>query len=224
MYNSVYKHTISLVLSLNLHYLCGMDKKKPISHPAADALDWKEAITLVNRLSHDERYRDAMLVASGCYLGLRISELLTLRWSDILDNEVVTVYQKKTHKKRKLKINAKYQEFARKCYRRLSPDSREDYIFTGIQNGGKVPITRGRASQLLKDMKARYDIRSAGVFSTHSLRKTFGRRVWLVECEKGRGENALVLLCDVFGHSSVNITKRYLGIRESEILSVYDSL
>ena len=35
---------------------------------------------------------------------------------------------------------------------------------------------------------------------------------------------SLVLLMDLFGHSSLSITKLYLGIREKEIHSVYDSL
>ena len=67
-------------------------------------------------------------------------------------------------------------------------------------------------------------MKSAKVFSSHTLRKTFGRRIWLQECDQGRGDQALLLLCDVFGHSSIAITKRYLGIRQEEILSVYNSL
>lgn len=78
--------------------------------------------------------------------------------------------------------------------------------------------------KMLKWAKVRYRIKSAKVFSSHSLRKTFGRRVWLQECDKGRGDQALLLLADVFGHANIATTKRYLGIRQEEILSVYDSL
>ena len=35
---------------------------------------------------------------------------------------------------------------------------------------------------------------------------------------------SLILLMDIFGHSSPSITKRYLGIRDQEIFNVYDSL
>ncbi len=41
---------------------------------------------------------------------------------------------------------------------------------------------------------------------------------------KTRDDEALLLLADVLGHSNIAITKRYLGIRKEEILSVYDSL
>ena len=35
---------------------------------------------------------------------------------------------------------------------------------------------------------------------------------------------SIVLLMELFGHSSMAITKKYLGIREREIFDVYDSL
>lgn len=37
-------------------------------------------------------------------------------------------------------------------------------------------------------------------------------------------ELALVKLMELFNHSSVAITKRYLGLRQEEILQTYDSL
>lgn len=85
-------------------------------------------------------------------------------------------------------------------------------------------MSRQAVDLMLKRVRVKYRIKSAKVFSSHTLRKTFGRRVWLVECDKGRGDQALVLLCDVFGHANIATTKRYLGIRQDEILSVYDSL
>ena len=37
-------------------------------------------------------------------------------------------------------------------------------------------------------------------------------------------EPALVKLMELFNHSSVSITKRYLGLRQEEILETYDCL
>lgn len=195
-----------------------------ISHPAADALDWDEAMRVITALANDGLYRESMLLSVGCYMGLRISDILRLKWQDILDNDILVIQEKKTKKKRKLKINPQLKKHAQYCYDETGQEDKDAYMFTSWQYYGTRPITRVRADQLLKGIKTRYHITSARVFSTHSLRKTFGRRVWLNECEKGRGEQALVLLCDVFGHSNVSITKRYLGIREEEILSVYDIL
>lgn len=195
-----------------------------ISHPAADALDWDEAMAVIRRLLSDGRYRDAMLLSTGCFLGLRISDILPLKWNDILQQDILVVQEKKTHKKRSLKINKAYHGIAQRCYTGLKIASADNFIFCSQQYGHKKPISRGYAHQLLKKIQSDCGITSARVFSSHSLRKTFGRRVWLNECERGRGEVALVLLSDVFGHSNVTITKRYLGIRQAEIHSIYDKL
>lgn len=193
-------------------------------HGAADALDWNEAMRLVRALYDDGRYRDALLVGSGCFLGLRISDLLTLRWRDIHGPQAIQITEKKTGKKRAFKINAKLRQLADLCHEQEGIEDDSAYVFANPGSAGGRPITRQRADQILKECRSRYGITSAKTFSTHSLRKTFGRRVWLIQCEKGKGDQALLLLCDVFGHSSIAITKRYLGIRQEEILSVYDNL
>lgn len=197
--------------------------KQSTSHKAADALDWNEAMSLIEQLKDDARYRDAMLIASGCFLGLRISDLLRLRWSHLF-NEKLVLSEKKTGKERVLRVNPRLKELASECLSVLEVDDPREFIFGSRKYGQHSPMTRQMAFKILKDCKTQYNLKSAETFSTHSLRKTFGRRIWLQECEKGRGEQALMLLQDVFGHSSMAITKRYLGIRQDEILSVYDSL
>ena len=56
----------------------------------------------------------------------------------------------------------------------------------------------------------------------HSFRKTFGRQVYNMNSENS--ELALVKLMELFNHSSIAITKRYLGLRQEEILETYDCL
>ena len=199
-------------------------KEEKAGHPAADALDWEEAIRVIRELKEDGRYRDGLLMASGCNLGLRISDLLCIRWKDLLSDGDVVVIEQKTGKKRTLRVNPWLKEYALEAYQNLQITDENEYVFRSPKAEDGDHITRQRADQILKEIKVKYDIRSAKVFSTHSLRKTFGRRAWMNECKKGRGDQALVLLCDVFGHSSVAITKRYLGIRQEEILTVYSSL
>ena len=184
-------------------------------------MDWNEAMQLINHLYEDGHYRDSLLIASGCYLGLRISDLLQLRWKDLLPEDF-TITEKKTGKTRTLRVNPSLQRIAASCRKALGRPAEDSYIF--VAEGKDLPVSRQAVDLMLKQAKIKYRVKSAKVFSSHTLRKTFGRRVWLQECDKGRGEQALLLLCDVFGHSSIAITKRYLGIRQEEILSVYDSL
>lgn len=190
-------------------------------HKAADALDWEEAMKIIDRMAADGKHRDALLIASGCYLGLRVSDLLQLRWADLLSNEFVLV-ERKTGKQRTLRVASSLRKFAASCRKALGPVGNDDYVF--VAEGQFTPLSRQAVDKMLKWVKVKYRVRSAKVFSSHSLRKTFGRRVWLQECDRGRGDQALLLLCDVFGHSNISVTKRYLGIRQEEILSVYDSL
>lgn len=199
--------------------------RRRAGHPAADALDWNEAMRLIKGLCEDEKYRDAMLVGCGCYLGLRISDLLRLTWSDLLTDSQMILEERKTGKHRSFRINPALRALASDCYDQMCPgEPLSRLVFQSWAREEGNPISRQRAGQILHEIKEDYSVRTARVFSTHSLRKTFGRRVWLQECKRGRGEQALLLLSDVFGHSSIQITKRYLGIRQEEILSVYDTL
>ncbi len=74
---------------------------------------------------------------------------------------------------------------------------------------------------MLKEIKKKYRLH-VGNFSCHSLRKKFGRQVYNMNNENS--ELALVKLMELFNHSSVSITKRYLGLRQEEILETYDCL
>ena len=56
----------------------------------------------------------------------------------------------------------------------------------------------------------------------HSLCKTFGRQVYNMNSENS--ELALVKLMELFNHRSIAITKRYLVLRQEEILETYDVL
>ena len=78
--------------------------KKSRTHSKADALDWDEAMELIANLKGDGFYRDAMLIACGCFLGLRISDILLLRWEDVMTGGVLVMREKKTRKMRKMKI------------------------------------------------------------------------------------------------------------------------
>ena len=72
-----------------------------------------------------------------------------------------------------------------------------------------------------KALKVKYQIRIKN-FSTHSLRKTFGRRV--VDMAGADAERALIKLSEIFNHTSPMVTRRYLGLRQEELGEVYDSL
>lgn len=54
------------------------------------------------------------------------------------------------------------------------------------------------------------------------MRKTFGRKI--VEASGENSEFALIKLSELFNHSDVATTRRYLGLRTEELLETYKLL
>lgn len=66
------------------------------STTTADYMQWDEMTNLVRRLSKDGDYKMSLLIAVGCFWGLRISDILSLRWETILYVDEFTILEKKT--------------------------------------------------------------------------------------------------------------------------------
>ena len=188
------------------------------SNTTADYLQWDEAMNLIRKLAKDGNYKMSLLIALGCFTGLRISDILALRWSQILHVSEFSVIEKKTGKKRTLRLNPQLQKHISECYKQIEPIGTSAPIL--VSQKGTI-FTIQRINVMLKEIKRRYHLR-VGNFSCHSLRKTFGRQVYTMSGDSA--ELALVKLMELFNHSSIAITKRYLGLRQEEILETYDVL
>ena len=90
----------------------------------------------------------------------------------------------------------------------------EDYIF--ISQKGSVYKTQS-INDILKTL---FNSKKLQI-SSHSLRKSFARRVYTINNES---ENSLVLLSDIFSHTNISCTRRYLGLRQETISNVYLTL
>ena len=188
------------------------------STTTADFLVWSDAMNLIRKLAKDNNYKMSLLVALGCFTGLRISDILALRWNQILSVSEFTIIEKKTGKKRTLRLNPQLQEHIQECYEHIQPIGVKAPIL--VSQKGTI-FTIQAINRIFKDIKKKYKVKIKN-FSCHSLRKTFGRQVYNMNSENS--ELALVKLMELFNHSSVSITKRYLGLRQEEILETYDCL
>ncbi|MBV8040983.1 tyrosine-type recombinase/integrase [Bacteroides sp. AN502] len=168
---------------------------------------------------NDGDYRLSLLVGCGIFFGLRISDILQLTWDMLLSDKSFELIEKKTKKHREIRINSNFQKHVQKCYDALSIADRSEKCFISRKNS---VYSIQRINVLLKGIKAKYSLKSVKNFSSHSLRKTFGRHVY--EKADTNGEMALVMLSELFNHSNIAITKRYLGLRKEEILHCYDLL
>jgi integrase len=188
------------------------------SNTTADYLNWNEAMNLIRTLTKNKEPKISLLVAIGCFWGLRISDILLLHWNQILNVDEFTIIEKKTGKSRTIRINPQLKRHITDCYKGINPISISSPILTS-QKGTVYSIQR--VNVILKEIKTKYKL-SVKNFSCHSLRKTFGRQVYNNNSENA--ELALVKLMDLFNHSSISITKRYLGLKQEELLQTYDSL
>ena len=188
------------------------------STTTADYLVWSDAMNLIRKLSKDGNYKISLLIALGCFTGLRISDILALRWKQILHVEEFTIIEKKTGKKRTLRLNPQLQQHVAECYEHIQPLGINAPIL--VSQKGTI-FTVQRINVILKEVKKKYRLKVKN-FSCHSLRKTFGRQVYNMNSDNS--ELALVKLMELFNHSSLAITKRYLGLRQEEILQTYDCL
>ena len=182
-------------------------------------IEWNDFISLITRLEKEENYKFCLLVSIGVFTGLRISYLLTLTYSDLLNNETFTLREMKTKKQRSIKVNKDLKEIVSRIVSKSNITNLNQLIF--INKYGTKSIDKSYVNVKLKELVKKYRIKLDGNVSTHTFRKTLGRRVMEVN---NYSNESLVLLMELFGHSSMSITKRYLGIREQEIHNFYDSL
>ena len=182
-------------------------------------MDWNDFKSLIGKLERDKEYKFCLLFAVGVFTGLRISDLLKLRYSQFDNTEILTVQEQKTKKTRRIKINHDLKEIVERIKMKMGVTDPEQYIF--INRYGTKPIDKSYVNVKLKEILKHYGIVLEGNASSHLFRKTLGNRVLRLNNYSGE---AVILLMELFSHSSPAITKKYLGIREKEIHDVYDSL
>ncbi len=146
-----------------------------------------------------------LLIVVGVNLGLRIDDLLKLSFDD-LRQEKIEIIEGKTKKKRSLVINEHIQTAL-------------NYFDSDIK-GRAFKSQKGTvySIQHVNRLIKKY---FKGKVSSHSLRKSFGRRVWANDSES---ERSLIYLSELFNHSSSKVTRTYLGIRQAELDNIYMNL
>jgi len=188
------------------------------SNTTADYLEWNEAMNLIRKLYDDNKVTLSLYIGCSCFFGLRASDTLSLKWQDVLDKDELQLIEKKTQKKRDIKINTQLKKHISDCYFRINPTNQNEYMFLS-QKGTVYSIQR--INIILKGLKKQYNLKIKN-FSSHSLRKSFGREIF--NRSGSNAELSLVRLSQLFNHSNPSITRRYLGIAKEELMETYDIL
>jgi len=188
-----------------------------MANSTSDYIDYDKALNKGLSLLKDEKKAIiGFYIIFSINSGLRISDVLKLKHKD-LNEDYIIVEEKKTKKVRKIMLN----HIVKKSHSQLKALLIEKNAF---DNDAYIFVSQKSSvykTQSINDLLKRvFSIKRLQI-SSHSMRKSFGKRVY---DNNGQSENALVLLSDMFGHSSIAITRRYLGIRQETIDNVYLTL
>lgn len=151
----------------------------------------------------EKNYRDYLIFMCGLYTGRRITDILTLKVFDLIDSngkckDTIYVRETKTKKRITLPIQKDLKKELEIYLRGRQP---HEYVFT-TNRKKKGPMHRSTFYKILKKAAAEYSLEHVGC---HTMRKTFGYHHY-------QEYKDLVILQEIFGHSDISITKRYIGI------------
>ncbi len=148
-------------------------------------------------------YRDYLLFVIGINTGLRIGDILSLQVADIKNKDHLCIAEEKTGKTKRHFINDHLKRDIDAYIRNMDDN---DYLFPS-RNGTNKPISRVQAYRILNKAAANVGIQEIG---THTLRKTYGYHQY-------QRNKDIVMLQNLFNHSSPSVTLRYIGIQQDDM-------
>jgi integrase len=151
--------------------------------------------------------RNWFLFVLGINTGLRISDILKLKVKDVKGKSHLVIYEQKTGKYKRFKINRELQQHILSYTANMDD---EDYLFRSLRS--PLPIKRVQAYRILNRAAKKVGISEIG---THTLRKTFGYHFY-------QRTKDVALLQEIFNHSSPSVTLRYIGINQDIIDKAID--
>lgn len=161
-------------------------------------VDWLTPEETEQVLGMPQTLRESILIRAGLLQGLRKIEVIRMTVKDAtsaLLSGVLTVHGK-AGRVRSIPTHAGFNQ-ALEAYLRNS---------TRESNMPLLEIGRNQAGAVVVEFSLRFGRR----FSTHTLRRSFGRNLWL------KGVDILAI-SELMGHSSTDMTRRYLGLNVSDM-------
>ena len=159
--------------------------------------------------------RDMVLFVLGTRTGFRISELLSIKVSDIVIREnvgYVTVKKANTKGRIASRSIPISEQTLSLCKELISAENlgSGDYLFKSQKGNGA--ITRVQAHRIIKN--ACGEIQATGKVATHSMRKTFANNVY------AKTGNDILKTQLALGHVNVNSTSKYISVDREEVHNI----
>jgi integrase len=169
--------------------------------------------------------RNKLLFIIGINVGIRASDLRTLRFSFFMDDTgrfkefyvLQPMKQRKQKKFVKLFFNQTVRTAIENYISEYPFNDLNDYLFVSCKSN--EPILAKHIWRIMKETASEAGIEQN--IGSHSLRKTFG--YWMFHNAEDKNK-ALVMLQNIFSHSSTIVTMRYIGLMDNEMSDAYNSL
>lgn len=174
-----------------------------------------KSINKIKEILKRQSQRDLLLFVLGINTGIRVSDLLSLRISDVADGKEIKEFiyindihngddSKNSNEQKAYFLNNSVKKELRKYF--SQHDFTEcDFLFKSKKNN--QPITRQQAYRIINSAAKEAGIQ--GKIGTHTLRKTFGYHAY-------RKGIAISIIMSIYNHHSSAETLRYLGIERGE--------
>lgn len=184
----------------------------------SEPLEFDEYLRLIKYLEKDKKYLWATFCVIGCSFALRASDTLNMKWGDVIGGDICYIKEQKTQKTKRVEINPSVSKKIKLLYEKLGHPDLNQLIFLSKRTGR--PYTIQTVNYHLRNFKKKY-LLSVDHFSSHSIRKTFGKKVFKDHKETEKG---LLIAGDAYNHSNPSTTKAYIGITRKEYESAYNAI
>lgn len=168
----------------------------------AEPIKCKKEIKAVENYLKENNERDYVIWVLGVNSGLRVSDIVGLNVSDVVDKTHITIIEKKTQKRKSFYINDKLKKVLKDFTKNRNLD---EPLFLGKQGRR---LNQRQVYRFLVNTCNKLGIKAK--VSTHTMRRTFGYHHY-------QQFKDVVILQRIFNHSSQRITLMYLGIDQDEI-------
>lgn len=180
----------------------------------------KKKIDAMKKVLKANSTRDYALFTLGINSGLRISDLLKLKVSDVLEGKKIrdriTMREQKTGKSKDFPLGRTSKK-ALEEHLATWEYQPEDFLFPSRKRTGKNggALTRQQAYNIINGAAKAVGIQEQ--IGTHTLRKTFGYHAY----KQGMD---ITVIQKLLNHSAPSVTLRYIGITQDQLDKVYLTL
>lgn len=173
----------------------------------SEHIEWKYIPLTIQKLELNNHYKIALIVAFGCFFGLRLKNILTIKWKDVLNKSSFDIKDK--NKVRTIYIINDISNLIRRIYYKMDAPDLGQPIF--LNNSGKQVLSSQYVNKQIKLLFTKYEIPYQNL-SSDSFLKTFCMK--FLEA-KNFSADAKRWISQLLGHASWTITANFLGCSNS---------